>query len=110
MADISIEDFSAYLNAKFLDYVEEVVDVMKSEAPERTGALRESIAADRIKTTLYFVGPNVDYAKYVENGRGEVRPVKKKALHWFDGGDVFAMRSRAVKPNPFVKRTKSHFS
>jgi hypothetical protein len=44
----------------------------------------------------------IPYAKWVIDGRGEVRPTRAKALHWIDpvtGKDVFAKRSRPTPPH-----------
>ena len=40
------------------------------------------------------------YWIYINNGRGPVRPVKAKVLHWLDaqGKDVFAMYAKGVPP------------
>lgn len=46
------------------------------------------------------------YGTVLEYGRGMVFPVEKKALHWYDGGDVFAKSSAPVKPTPFVEPSR----
>lgn len=53
-----------------------------------------------------IVGTNKDYAGFIEYGRGPVRPVTAKVLHWIDkdtGKDVFAMFSKATNPMPFME-------
>ena len=73
--------------------------IMQSEVPVDTGKLPASIGWRMLSTSTISIGTDIPYAKYVEHGRGEVRPVRRKALHW---DDVFAMRSRPTKPNDFV--------
>ena len=48
------------------------------------------------------------YSQALEFGRGEVRPVYAKALHWVDanGKDVFTMRSGPARPYPFFVPVK----
>lgn len=44
------------------------------------------------------------YPLAIETGRREVYPVEKSVLRWFEGGQpVFAKRSGAVAPDPFVE-------
>ena len=107
MADISLAEVPQYLKNKLETIVTYGTEAMRDEAPSKTGALRRSIKASKEGEWSYFIGTDIEHAKYVEYGRGEVRPVRKKALHWVDGGDVFAMRSKAVAPNDFVGRAKA---
>lgn len=47
------------------------------------------------------------YFKYVDQGRGPVRPVSAKALHWIDpktGKDVFAKYAKGVPPRHIISR------
>lgn len=81
--------------------------IMQSEVPVKTGKLQASIGWRMLSTSTISIGTDIPYAKFVEYGRGEVRPVRKKALHW---DDVFAMRSSPTKPNDFVGRTASRLS
>lgn len=46
------------------------------------------------------------YGTAIEYGRGAVFPVKKKVLHWYEGGDVFSKRSSPAKAKPFVKPSR----
>lgn len=97
---------SAYEEAKktiekeFADFVyNECVPVLKSltpvgkdgtggtgqwGAPRPHGRLRNSIHAEKISDRKYWVGTNLFYGKFVENGRGPVSPVNKKALYWYN--------------------------
>jgi len=61
---------------------------------------------DRLGDLDAVVGSDLEYAYWVENGRGIVEPVNAKVLHWVDkvtGEDVFAMRSGPSEPMPFLE-------
>ena len=52
------------------------------------------------------VGTDVNHAYYIEFGRGPVRPVNKKYLHWIDkdtSEDVFATYAGPTEPQPFLQ-------
>lgn len=69
--------------------------------------LINSIKVEKKTETNYLVGTTIAhfYPLCVEYGRREVRPVKAKALRWetLSGKVVFAKKSKASKPYPFVK-------
>lgn len=54
-----------------------------------------------------LIGTDVDYAGYIEYGRGPVRPLNPDGwLHWIDkqsGKDVFAKFAKATEPMPFLE-------
>jgi len=87
-------------------------DAIREEAPERSGALKRSVqhavrVVGRIGGGLSVrVVANRPYAGWVIEGRGVVRPVRARCLHWMteSGEDVFAMRAGPTKPNPFHER------
>ena len=62
---------------------------------------------EELSDTSYLVGTSIThfYPLCVEKGRGEVRPVNAKVLHWFtlSGNEVFSMYSSPAPPRPFVK-------
>lgn len=72
-----------------------------------SGGLLRSIEIEDESDTSYVVGTNIAhfYPLCVEFGRGEVRPVNAKVLHWFtlSGTEVFSMYSSPAPPRPFVK-------
>lgn len=83
------------------------VVLMQNQMPKRTGQMAASVHSE-INGDYITIGTTKEYAPIVVTGRREVRPVNKKALHWTgwpNGGDVFAMSSRGVKPNDFLMRT-----
>ena len=69
--------------------------------------LLNSIEIEEQSDTSYLVGTTIThfYPLCVEKGRGEVRPVNAKVLHWFtlSGNEVFSMYSSPAPPRPFVK-------
>ena len=71
------------------------------------GGLLRSIEIQDESDTNYVIGTNIThfYPLCVEFGRGEVRPVKAKALHWFtlSGDEVYSQYSSPAPPRPFVK-------
>lgn len=73
------------IDQEFDRYVkDEVVPVLKSCTPAKTGHLRDSIHAEKISDNMYWVGTNMYYGKYVQSGRDPVFPVVKQALYWPD--------------------------
>lgn len=55
---------------------------------------------------VIVVGTKVPYAGIVEFGRGPVRPITAKTLHWIDprtGKDVFSRYSGPVEAMPFLQ-------
>ena len=71
------------------------------------GGLLRSIEIEDESDTSYVIGTNIThfYPLCVEKGRGEVRPVNKKYLHWFtlSGDEIFSKYSSPAPPRPFVK-------
>ena len=88
---------------------------------KKSGALGGSIVKEKEGEFMWFVGSYVSYARIINDGRREVRPVNGKWLVWEDVpyapnimnkktgdyGHVFAKRSSAVGPDNFVGRTAS---
>jgi len=89
-----------------------VVEEVQAQAPVLTGALRAStvrynVADGGDAMPVLRVESIADYSGIVHAGRGEVRPVNARVLHWFDhltGKDVYSMRSGPVAPNPYIVR------
>lgn len=69
--------------------------------------LLNSIKIEKRSDTSYLVGTTIThfYPLCVEKGRGPVRPIRAKVLHWFtlSGNEVFSMYSSPAPPRPFVK-------
>lgn len=69
-----------------------------------TGGLIQSIVVNEESETSFSIVPEAEYANFVEEGRGEVRPVSAKVLHWVDYGEnIFRMYSGPSRPRPFVE-------
>lgn len=86
------------------------VEIMKEEAPSDTGKLRESIKKEQVSNNEIFVGTDLEYAYYVEHGRGEVKPKRAKAL-WGDGIDKHWTKywgSRPSHPIPYAGPAKAN--
>ena len=70
-------------------------------------AKRGIIEVEEKSETNYIIGTNIThfYPLCVEFGRGEVRPIRAKALHWFtlSGTEIFSQYSSPAPPRPFVK-------
>lgn len=131
VADLTLAEALSRLETLGDRIAKQCEDVMKSVTPVgRTGNLKKSIYHRQEGADTWFIGTDIYYASWVENGRGEVTP-KKTAysirtrtprtvpLRWIDydgdinsvhhgkpGAVVYAMRSRKSTPNPFVGRAK----
>ena len=72
-----------------------------------SGTLLSSIRILEEGDNFIIIGTDVDYAGYIEYGRGPVRPLKEGGwLHWIDkssGKDVFAKFANATEPSPFME-------
>ena len=85
-------------------------DALRAQAPKGcTGKLREGIEAKPVIEPAGFTVEITSAAPYTDlviKGRGPVRPVRAKVLHWktCSGEDVFSMYSGPVEPNPFHYR------
>lgn len=90
---------------------------MQAEAPVLTGVMRHEHRVDQpvrradgwhiLFRTEARSREGFAYPIAVHNGRGEVRPVRAKALRWVSrsGAVVFARRSGPSRPNPWMWRT-----
>lgn len=89
-----------------------LVAYLKSEAQNEglvvTGQYLAGFKIFEIGEDYISIGNDSDHAKIVEYGRGPVRPVNAKILHWIDpdtGEDVFSMYSGPVEPTHFIEKT-----
>lgn len=77
------EDMKAEMQRQFEEYVATTcVNALRQtvSAHIHTGAMYDSIGYSRVSENAFDVGVTVPYAKYVDQGRGPVRPKKAKAL------------------------------
>ncbi len=100
--------FKAQLRA----IAEEAAEIMREEAPERTGRLRQSIEILQGTEDSYLVTPLAPYAVYVEFGTRPhiITPAHASVLRFQTGNGniVFSMRVShpGIPPNPFIARTQ----
>jgi len=88
------------------DIVVEAQQNLVGNANINSWELFDSIQVLEEGDNYVVVGTNNEHAVYIEYGRGPVRPVTAKVLHWIDkdtGKDVFAMFSKATEPMPFLE-------
>lgn len=100
---------------------QKIYKVMQNETPiGKTGDLKGSLYWKQLSFDTFFIGTDMYYAKWVEYGRGPVRPVHAKALFFWDykgghksvhqrgneGQGVLTKYVKESKKNPFVDRTK----
>lgn len=97
-----------------------IYTVMKDETPVGpTGELEKSIYWKQTGSEEWFIGTDMYYAKWVENGRGPVRAKYapflkyidyyggKKSIHFGTKGAFIKKKAvNRADPNPFVDRTK----
>lgn len=88
-----------------------VVEIMRDEAPIRTGRLRKGITSrttENLGNLRITVGSAADYTIYVVRGRGPVEAKLAKALRFEPGppgsGFIFRRRVGPAKANDFPKR------
>lgn len=74
--------FNKYADNKLSDVADEIKDNVKSYAPVRTGALRDSIEKVRVKLLHYRIQSDKFYALFVEYGtsRFGAQPYFRRAL------------------------------
>lgn len=114
----AIEKLTDELSLRYLNtYASLILVLLQFATPVDSGALRASATFDRRiyreaqSRVIRFRFParspeGVEYAQIVFAGRGEVRPVRAKALRWVTktGQVVYAQRSRPVPPNRWPLR------
>ena len=123
MADLTLSEALSRLETLGDRIAKQCEDTMKSVTPVgRTGNMKKSIHYTKESDERYFIGTDMYYAEWVENGRGEVRPRhsgKRASLMWVDyNGDInsvhhgtpgkvyYRRHAGPSKPNPFVGRAK----
>jgi TRAP-type mannitol/chloroaromatic compound transport system substrate-binding protein len=70
----------------------------------QSGRLKRSIQVRRLRDAHYMVGSDLDYAEWVEKGRGPVVAKNADALKFtIDGQTVFRQRVGPAAPRPFMR-------
>jgi len=87
------------------DIIQEARSNLQNDTHVYTGELNASIGVLESGPNYIVVGSRLPYAGYIEYGRGPVRPINKKFLHYFtkDGKEVFSTFSKATEPSPFLE-------
>jgi len=87
--------------------------LVRSEAPVRTGKLRNSIFLRFRGPRSFLIGEGVDYGIYVRRGTRAhiIRPREKKAL-WWPGlpHPVAIVHHPGTRPNDYMARALERFS
>ena len=99
------EDLSDALEKLGEDIKSEARSNLQNNAHVYTGELNASIDILERGDHYIVVGTRLPYAGYIEYGRGPVRPVNAKVLHYFtkDGKEIFSKFSKATEPSPFLE-------
>ena len=98
-------DNNKLLHQLGLDIVDEARSNLQNNTHVYTGDLNASIRILGEAKESITVGTDIPYAGYIEYGRGPVRPINAKFLHFFtkDGKEVFTKFSKATEPSPFLE-------
>lgn len=76
----------------------------------RSQNLLHSINVMDKSTGFARIGTDVEYAQYVNEGRGPVVPIHAKALHYFHNGmEIFSKRSGPADPKPYFENASNKF-
>jgi len=87
------------------DIIQEARSNLQNDAHVYTSELLNSIGILGVGENYIIIGSNLPYAVYIEYGRGPVRPINAKYLHYFtkDGKEIFSKFSKATEPSPFLE-------
>jgi len=89
-----------------LDAAKLLIKLIQEKAPKKTGGYSDSWVIQKTSSDSITIGSAKEKLFLIlEYGRAEVRPNKKKVLHWVDdsGQDVFVMYSGATTPQPHLR-------
>lgn len=94
--------FNKWLNA-LIDIARKSIQTTQTFKGSSTGPLRNDTTATIMPDGFEFTS-NPIYSSWVDQGRGEVVPVRAKCLRFvIDGRVIFTMRSKPVSPREFMK-------
>lgn len=111
MADFTIQGAIAAIEALGPRIANIGENIMVGLTPVLTGSLQQSIHTEQTGSSTWFVGSDVVYAYYAENGRGVVRPKNAKYLHyWIGGAEIFSKRSGPYSGRYFAKKTAAQLN
>lgn len=109
MLDLAIKKISEFPVVSLHELAEDIIAEAKSNIQQNrsimTGELLGSIRILEEKPGSVFVGTDAGQAWYIEYGRGEVKPVTKKTLHFInkDGEEIFTKHAAPTEPMPFFE-------
>ena len=103
MADFTISGAISALEALGPKIADIGVSTMKGKVHVRTGALQGSIHQEQTGSETWFVGTDLYYAYYVDQGRGEVWPIRRKMLKFADGS--FHPHAKKAEAQHFAAET-----
>lgn len=103
----SAQDAAVTTQSVLVQSAQYIKQDMETRVPVRTGRLKQSIAI-KVEGDSVIIGPNTDYAAYVEFGTKphEIRPRNAKALAWRGpNGMVYAkvVHHPGTRPHPYVR-------
>lgn len=107
-----LTDPSGMTGRYLLRKLNEVRSLATIYCPVRTGRLKSSITVSTPphpfgpRTMYGGVGTDVEYATWVHEGRGPVRPIRARVLHWIgpDGESIFRPYAGPAEGQPFLRR------
>lgn len=109
-----IDEIEHIVNREMEAKARQIEYELRGEANKRTGRLAASIhvttggyGGARTGIRSYYIGTDLDYAKYVNDGRGWVYPKDAKALRYYD--ETYHGSSRPYKGSHFVERVASRW-
>lgn len=108
-ADRKIDDLLVKVSAEAKRYMQEYIE---RTAKNSTKTLSGSIYDEKRGAHTRAVGSALEYASYVNDGRGPVHVKNKRSLHWVyprpDGKDYFAKEVGPAKGLHFIEKTKEY--
>lgn len=115
MATFTISEAISRLEGLGEKVAREAEQIMKDEiiinTKEGTGKLASSVNVKQVSSSTWSIGTDLYYAKYVNDGRGPVRPVEKQALRWYSprmsGNAVFSNYAGPTQGIDFTGKTVS---
>lgn len=108
-------DIPEALDSFLIEAGELGVQIVREEAPEKTGALKASVIAIRQGDFSVTIGPTVEHAVYVEYGTRSHIIAGKPVLSWISelsGTRVWAsyVMHPGTQANPFMRRSSERMT
>ena len=105
------------LKTEITERVEKATEVMRKNVPQAgenvwsTGNLAASITNQQLGKWTWRIGSPLDYASYVNDGRGPVYPKEGNKWHalWLKGLNIWAAKAGPAAGQHFVEYTARFF-